>query len=883
MSDEKKLTLSGRGTLGAGKGVETGKVRQSFSHGRSKPVVVERKRKRTLKKGPGAAADADAATTEQAAPQKTGEAKPAPAGGGRGGAQKPRRPQAGGRGGLTQAEIAARTGALRQAHEEAERRKVEEERRRREEEALREAREAEQAQAEQEEAAAETEARRRAEEAAKQAAEDKARKAREQEERRKAEDAARLEQESEEARKRTERARAAARAAGTPEAESADSAGARKKKGAKGAAAKKAEAAKASKGRGEEKRRSGKLTVTRALADDDERQRSEAAAKRRERRRRQREIAGDGDKAERKSREVVIPEAITVQELAQRMAEKAPAVIKTLMGMGVMATINQTLDQDTAQLVVEEFGHKVKRVSEADVEEGLIGDEDDAGDLRSRAPVVTIMGHVDHGKTSLLDALRKTDVVAGEAGGITQHIGAYQVQLGDGNKITFLDTPGHEAFTQMRQRGAGVTDIVVLVVAADDGIMPQTVEAINHAKAAEVPIIVAINKIDKPGADPTRVRNELLQHELVVEAMGGDIQDVEVSALQGTNLDKLQEAILLQSELLELKANPDRDADGVVIEAKLERGRGPVASLLVRRGTLKVGDVFVAGAEWGRVRALVDERGQQLKSAGPAQPVEVLGLQGTPSAGDDFAVVENESRAREIHEYRQEKLRSKRTTAAPASLESMFSAIREKQATEFPIVVKGDVQGSVEAIVSSLEKIGNEDIRARVLHAAVGGITESDVTLAAASEAIILGFNVRANKQARDAAEQNSVAIQYYAVIYDLIDDMRELMAGQLAPEVREETLGLAEVREVFTAGKRGRAAGCLVVDGRMRAGAKCRILRDDVVVYEGDIASLRRFKDDVREVEAGTECGLMFANFMDVKKGDQIECYVQTEHARKL
>ena len=553
------------------------------------------------------------------------------------------------------------------------------------------------------------------------------------------------------------------------------------------------------------------------------------------------------------------------------------------MKMGVMATINETLDQDTAQLVVEEFGHSVRRVSEADVEIGLVGPEDEAAELVARGPVITVMGHVDHGKTSLLDALRKTDVVSGEAGGITQHIGAYQVTLDSGAKLTYLDTPGHEAFTQMRARGAKVTDIVVLVVAADDGIMPQTVEAINHAKAAEVPMIVAINKIDKEGANPDRVRQDLLQHEVIVEAMGGDVLDVEVSALKGTGLDKLSETIALQAEVMELKANPDRAAEGVVIEAKLDKGRGPVATVLVQRGTFKVGDIFVAGAEWGRVRALIDDHGRQIKEAGPATPVEVLGLNGTPSAGDDFAAVDNEARAREVTAYRQGQLRKQRQATGPVSLESMFSAMKETQAQEVPVVLKADVQGSVEAITTALEKLGNEEIRARILHAAVGGITEHDVSLAQASGAMIIGFNVRANRQAREAAEHNGVGIKYYSVIYDLVDEVKAAMSGQLAPEIREITLGMADIREVFTAGKAGKAAGCLIVDGVARATAKARLLRDDVVIYEGALSSLRRFKDDVAEVKAGMECGMTFHNYIDMKPGDAVELYELEEHEREL
>ncbi|RMF15644.1 MAG: translation initiation factor IF-2, partial [Alphaproteobacteria bacterium] len=587
--------------------------------------------------------------------------------------------------------------------------------------------------------------------------------------------------------------------------------------------------------------------------------------------------------AVKQKREVVIPEAITVQELANRMAEKGTTVIKALMKLGVMATINETLDQDTAELVVAELGHEPKRVSESDVELVLQSEEDRPEDLKPRPPVVTVMGHVDHGKTSLLDALRETDVAGREAGGITQHIGAYQVEVSGGQKITFLDTPGHEAFTQMRARGASVTDIVVLVVAADDGIMPQTVEAINHAKAANVPLIVAINKIDKPGADPNRIRQELLQHDVQVEEMGGDVLDVEVSALKRIGLDKLVEAIVLQAELLDLKANPDRPAEGVVIEAKLEKGRGPVATILVRRGTLHVGDVFVGGAQWGRVRAMVDERGRRLTSAGPSQPVEILGFQGTPSAGDDFAVVDDETKAREIAEYRQEQQRRRKIQAGPKSIEGLFTKLKEQQATEFPVIVKADVQGSAEAIAQALAKIGNDEIRAKLLHVAVGGITETDVSLAQASDAMIIGFNVRANKQAREAAEREGVVIKYYSVIYDLIDDVKAAMAGRLGPAIEETVLGRASVRAVFQAGKSGKAAGCFVEEGVIRKSAHARILRDDVIVYDGRISSLRRFKDDVEEVRSGTECGITFENFADMKPGDIVEAYETREVERKL
>ncbi|WP_138378957.1 translation initiation factor IF-2 [Luteithermobacter gelatinilyticus] len=638
------------------------------------------------------------------------------------------------------------------------------------------------------------------------------------------------------------------------------------------------------KSRGEPRRRSGKLTVTQALGDGDmeTRQRSLASLKRAQAK--QKRLAGQQQKqAQKVYREVVVPDFITVQELANRMTEKASDVIKALMKMGVMATINQTIDQDTAELIVEEFGHTVKRVSESDVEMDLQGPEDKEEDMLPRPPVVTVMGHVDHGKTSILDALRKTDVAAGEAGGITQHIGAYQVKLADGARITFLDTPGHAAFSAMRSRGAQVTDIVVLVVAADDGIMPQTIEAISHAKAADVPIIVAINKIDKPEANPDKVRQDLLQHEVFVEKMGGEVLDVEVSAKTGLNLDKLEEAILLQAEILDLKANPNRDAEGIVVEAKLDKGRGPVATVLVKRGTLRVGDVFVAGSEWGRVRALVNERGQQLKEAGPSTPVEILGLQGTPEAGDEMVVVENEAKARDVSEFRSRQKKEKQSAVPKASLEAMFSKLAEKEAASVPVVIKADVQGSVEAISGALENLSTDEVRAHVLHAAVGGISETDVQLAAASSAPILGFNVRASRQAAALAQQEGVEIRYYSVIYDLVDDMKAVMSGLLAPELKEKIIGTAEILEVFSAGKAGKAAGCLVTDGVVRRGAKARLLRDDVVIYEGDLGSLRRFKDDVKEVKAGTECGMNFENYNDLKKGDIIECYEVQEVNREL
>nr|MDQ2878873.1 translation initiation factor IF-2 [Pseudomonadota bacterium] len=634
-----------------------------------------------------------------------------------------------------------------------------------------------------------------------------------------------------------------------------------------------------------DERRGGKLTVNRALGGEEgARARSLAALKRAREKEHRRHTGGSREPQVKQVRDVVVPEAITVQELANRMAEKGADLVKMLFKMGSPVTMTQTIDQDTAELLVTEFGHNIVRVSDSDIDLAIEHDVDDDATLQPRPPVVTIMGHVDHGKTSLLDALRGTDVVRGEAGGITQHIGAYQVMLKDKSKVTFLDTPGHEAFTEMRARGADVTDIVVLVVAADDGLMPQTIEAINHTKAAGVPMIVAINKVDKPEANAQKVRERLLEHDVQVEEMGGETQDVEVSAIKKTGLDTLIEKIQLQAELLELKANPDRMAEGNVIEAKLDRGRGPVATVLVTRGTLKVGDVIVVGAESGKVRAMVNDKGAQLKEAGPSMPVEVLGLSGVPRAGDQLSVVENEARAREVAAYRQSVMTQKRTTSTPASLESMFSALKDKQAIEYPLVVKADTQGSVEAIVASINKISTDDIKARVLHSGVGGITESDVTLAGASGAPIIGFHVRANAKAREIADRQKVALKYYDVIYDLIDEIRAGMAGELGPEAFETVVGRAEIREVFSAGKHGKAAGLLVTEGVIRKALKARITRDDVIIYNGEIASLRRFKDDVAEVRAGLECGVTFtSNFVDIKPGDFLETFEVEMRERTL
>ena len=632
---------------------------------------------------------------------------------------------------------------------------------------------------------------------------------------------------------------------------------------------------------GDDRRQSGKLTVTKALDDDDSVRVRSLAALRRAREKEKRAFQ-QGGPAAKQVRDVVVPEVITVAELANRMAERAADVVKSLFKMGMAVTVTQDIDQDTAELIVTEFGHRVKRVAESDVETGLFGDADVDTDLALRPPVVTIMGHVDHGKTSLLDALRGTGVVKSEAGGITQHIGAYQVTLKDGHKITFLDTPGHEAFTEMRMRGANVTDIVVLVVAADDGLMPQTIEAINHTRAAGVPMIVAINKMDKPGADANRVRQALLQYEVVVEELSGDTQDVEVSALKKTGLDELIEKILLQAEVLELRANPNRPAEATVIEAQLDKGRGALATVLVNRGTLKVGDIFVVGAESGKVRALIDDKGRQVKVAGPSMPVEVLGLSGVPDAGDPFSVVENDARAREIATYRQSLITRKRTTSsAPATLETMF-ANRASTTMEFPVIVKADVQGSTQAIVTAINKLSTDAIRARVLHSGVGGITESDVTLASASKAPIIGFGVRANAKAREIATRDGVALKYYDIIYDLIDEMKLAMAGRLGTERIEHVVGRANIQAVFAAGK-GKAAGLLVTEGVIRKALKARILRDDTILYNGEIGSLRRFKDEVAEVGSGVECGVTFTNFGEMKPGDVLETYEVENRARTL
>ncbi|MES2834904.1 MAG: translation initiation factor IF-2 [Pseudomonadota bacterium] len=638
--------------------------------------------------------------------------------------------------------------------------------------------------------------------------------------------------------------------------------------------------------RGEPKRREGRLTIQSVAGDGDtaERMRSLASVRRAREREKEKRKGGSTD-APNRPREVVIPDVITVAELAIRMAVRGVDIIKFLMKQGLMMKVNDVIDSDTAELVADEYGMTVRRVSESDVEEGFIDVADDEGETEGRAPVVAIMGHVDHGKTSLLDALRTTDVAAGEAGGITQHIGAYQVRLEDGQKVTFLDTPGHAAFSAMRARGANVTDIVVLVVAADDGVMPQTIEAIQHAKAAGAPIIVAVNKIDKPDANPLKVVNELLQYEVIAESLGGDTQIIEVSAKNRTNLDGLIEAILVQAEVMDLRANPDRSAEGVVIEAKLDKGRGPVGTVLVKRGTLKRGDIVVAGSAWGKVRALLNERGEQLTEAGPSVPVEILGLDEAPSPGDVMAVVETEARARELTEYRERKRREKgQVSGGSVSLADMMSKLSSKKVSELPVVIKGDVQGSVEAIIGSLDKMATEEVRARVIYSGAGGITESDVNLAKSAGAPIIGFNVRASKQARDLAEREGVEIRYYAIIYDLLDDIKGVLSGMLAPIQRETFLGNAKVLQVFDISKTGKIAGCRVAEGVVRKGAKVRIIRDDIVVLElGTLTTLKRFKDEVNEVPSGQECGMHFQGFTDIKEGDFIECFTVEEIKRQL
>ena len=872
-SGKGRLSLRPSGRLEGGRTVDAGSVRQSFSHGRSKVVQVEVRKKRS------------------AAPVANPAAAPAPAAGSGSGRSEPasRAASSGVAGSgraLTAAELAARQRALVEQQREAARREAE----RREQEKISILSAAEEARRREEEArrAAEEEARRAAEEeAARRAAEaEAARRAAAPSAPAAAPAAATSGEEA--APRAAPRAPAAAAPASKPAAptetlrlrgargeDDEDARPARRPGGAPPARKPQVPAVKKT---AEDRRRGSRIDVQAALEDEDERVRSLASMRRqRDRERRQAELDRLRSDQVKVVRDVVLPESISVQELANRMAARAPEVIKTLMKLGVMATITQTIDADTAELVVQEFGHRAKRVSDSDVEIGLAGASDDDAAMIKRPPVVTVMGHVDHGKTSLLDALRATDVAAGEAGGITQHIGAYQVRLGSGERITFIDTPGHEAFTAMRARGASVTDIVVLVVAADDGVMPQTIEAIRHAKAAGAPIIVAINKMDKPGAKPDRVRNDLLSHDIVVESLGGDTQEVEVSALKRTGLDKLEEAILLQAEILDLRANPQRAAEGTVIESRLDRGRGPVATVLVQKGTLRQGDIVVAGAEWGRVRAMLDDRGQPLREALPSAPVEILGLAGVPGAGEPLVAVENEARAREISEFRQRKARERVNAGVAAgrgTLDQMLARIQAGEQKEVAVLIKADVQGSAEALAVTVSKLGSEEVKVRVLHAGVGQITESDIQLAKASEAVVVAFNVRATAQARELAQRDGVDIRYYSIIYEVADDVEKLVRGKTAPKAREKFLGYAEIRKVFDITKVGKVAGCMITEGVVKRGAGVRLLRDGVVIHQGELSQLKRFKDDVREVARGYECGLSFAGFNDLREGDIVECF---------
>jgi translation initiation factor IF-2 len=820
MSDDGKKTL---GLMG---GSRSGNVKQSFSHGRTKNVVVETKRKRVVVPKPGAA-------------------KPAAPGAVRGG-DPARRPA-----GISDAEMERRLKAVQAAKA----RETEDAARRAQEDLEREA---------------ERNLRREEQET-------KERELREREERTQAKVAA------EEQKKREAEAAALLAAAPppTPEERAAKTGVVRNKVAEP---VRREEPARPSRNKGrEDNRRSGKLTVNQASAGNDGRHRSMASMKRKQERARQKAMGGTVER-EKIIRDVQVPDAIMVQELANRMAERVSDVVKSLMQMGMMVTQNQTIDQDTAELIVEEFGHKIVRVSDADVEDVIDQVVDSPEDLKPRAPIITVMGHVDHGKTSLLDAIRNARVVSGEAGGITQHIGAYQVEQ-NGDLLTFLDTPGHAAFTSMRSRGAQVTDIVILVVAADDAVMPQTIEAIAHAKAANVPMIVAINKIDRPAADPQKVRTDLLQHEVIVEQMSGEVQDVEVSATTGQGLDQLLEAIALQSEILELKANPNRAASGAVIEAQLDVGRGPVATVLVQNGTLKLGDIFVVGEQWGKVRALIRDSGERIKTAGPSTPVEVLGLNGTPEAGDVLNVVETEAQAREIAEYRAQAAKDKRAAlGAATTLEQlMANAKANEDISELPILLKADVQGSAEAIVQAMAKIGNDEVRVRVLHSGVGAITETDIGLAEASGAPVFGFNVRANTSARNTANQKGVEIRYYSVIYDLVDDVKAAASGLLSAEIRETFIGYANIKEVFKVSGVGKVAGCLVTEGVARRSAGVRLLRDNVVIHEGTLKTLKRFKDEVPEVQSGQECGMAFENYDDIRPNDVIEIFEREEVERKL
>jgi translation initiation factor IF-2 len=854
-TDDKTLGVNTKKTLTLKRhGVEQSTVRQSFSHGRSKPVVVETKKRKFSR------------PDEKPEPEPAVAVTPRPQSAPAADTRAPVRP-APDRSGMVLHELSSgEIEARRRALEGSKVREAEE--------------------------------RKRAIEDAARRAEEDARRAKEREEsaRRQAEEEARLKEEAEAKRRAEEEARKRAPSAAIEEAVAApkgpgrrvaldDEEEAKPAAGVRRGPAAKPEVRTPKTTRTEADRRRGKLTLTSASALDEDggaRARSLSAMRRRQEKFKR---SLHQESREKITREVTVPETITIQELAQRMTERSVDLIKYLMKQGQMMKPGDVIDADMAQIIAEEFGHTVKRVAESDVEQGVFNVVDNPEAMHSRPPVVTIMGHVDHGKTSLLDAIRKANVVAGEAGGITQHIGAYQVEH-NGQKITFIDTPGHAAFTAMRARGAQVTDIAILVVAADDSVMPQTIESIHHAKAAGVPIIVAINKVDKPDADPQKVRTGLLQHEVFVETMGGETLDVEVSAKTGKGLDRLLEAILLQSELLDLKADVSRTAEGVVIEAELDRGRGSVATVLVQKGTLRTGDIIVAGDEWGRVRALVDDHGEPVKEAGPAMPVEVLGLQGTPHAGDRFAVVGNEARAREVSEYRQRLSREKaaaRQAGSRGSLEQMMNQLQVSGVKEFPLLIKGDVQGSIEAITGALDKLGTEEVRARIVHSGAGAITESDVSLAAASDAAIIGFNVRANKQARDAAERDGIEIRYYNIIYDLVDDVKAAMSGLLSPERRETFLGNAEILEVFNITKIGKVAGCRITEGKVERGAGVRLIRDNVVIHEGKLKTLKRFKDEVSEVPVGQECGMAFENYEDIRAGDVIECFRVEEIKRTL
>ena len=853
-----RLSLRPAGPLGLGRTVDAGSVRQSFSHGRSKVVQVEVRKKR----GP---------VAPTPPPPGQAGARP-PAGGG------VRSPAGGGRA-LTASELATRQRVVEEQKVEAAKREIE----RREQEKINILSAAEEA--------------RRREEETRRAAEDEVRRTREAAEQARAEEAARAAAEAAASAapsaKAAEEPRRAVRPPVTPatpgtpsetlrlrpQRAGEDDEAPRRRSTGPIIPGRKPPAPPPKKVLGDgTNRRPMRIDVQAAIEGDDDKSRSLASVRRqRESERRKAELVALRSNQVKVQRDVVLPDSITVSELANRMATRGADVIKALMKMGVMATVTQSLDADTAELVVQEFGHRVRRVSESDVEQGIEGDVDVDTDLQTRAPVVTIMGHVDHGKTSLLDALRATDVAKGEAGGITQHIGAYKVTMPSGQQITFLDTPGHEAFTAMRSRGAQVTDIVVLVVAGDDGVMPQTIEAIKHAKAANAPLIVAINKMDKPGSDPQRVRQELLSHEVVVEDMGGETQDVQVSATKRTGLDKLEEAIMLQAEVLDLRANPERTAEGAVIESRLDRGRGPVATMLVQKGTLHQGEIVVAGAEWGRIRAMLDDKGQPLKEAGPSTPVEILGLSGVPGAGEPFVVVENEMRAREISEFRQRKVRAKTSaglTAARGTMEQMLARAVAGAQKEVALLIKTDVQGSAEAIQATVLKLEHEEVNVRVLNSTVGQITESDIQLAKASNAMIIGFNVRATAQARALATRDEVEIRYYSIIYQVIDDIEQLVKGKISPKYRERFLGYAEIRKVFDITKSGKVAGCMITEGLVKRGCGVRLLRDNVVIHQGELSVLKRFKDDVKEVARGYECGLSFAGFQDLRENDMVECY---------